>query len=97
MSVHETEPDATNGVPAADAIATEVFGAVADSLNLTAADIRPDQSLEADLGIDSLGMIQIGVSLEHALGFRAPGIDDALGVETVGDLVELVRAQLAGR
>jgi Flp pilus assembly protein TadG len=44
-----------------------------------------------------LAIIQIGVALEHSLGFRAPTAEDALEVETVGDLVELVRAQVAGR
>ena len=42
-------------------------------------------------------MLQIGVALEHAPRFRAPNVDDALGAETVGDLVGPVRAQLASR
>jgi acyl carrier protein len=97
MSVHDTDRAVTRDEPAEDPIATEVVAAVADSLNLAPADIASGQSLEADLGIDSLGMIQIGVALEHSLGFRAPDVEDALAVETVGDLVELVRAQLADR
>ena len=82
---------------AQDAIEAEVFAAIAECLEIPAGDVRADQALEADLGVDSLGMIQIGVALEHALGFRAPTVDDATRVETVGDLVELVRAQLAAR
>jgi acyl carrier protein len=97
MSVHDSDRAVTRDEQAEDPVATEVLAAVADSLNLTAADISPGQALEADLGIDSLGMIQIGVALEHSLGFRAPDIEDALAVETVADLVELVRAQLASR
>lgn len=97
MSVHDKDLGTGAHVQADDAIEAEVFSAIAECLELPAADIRPDQSLEADLGIDSLGMIQVGVALEHALRFRAPNADDAIGIETVGDLVELVRAQLAGR
>ena len=97
MSVQDTDSGASHDQPAQDRVAAAVFGAVAECLEIPVADVRPDQELEADLGIDSLGMIQIGVALEHALRFRAPTVDDAIGVETVGDLVTLVRAQLAAR
>jgi acyl carrier protein len=97
MSVHDTHQGAARPAQADDGVATAVFGAVAECLDIPAAEITRDQDLEADLGVDSLGMIQIGVALEHALRFRAPTVDDAIGVETVGDLVELVRAQLAAR
>jgi acyl carrier protein len=97
MSVQDTDHGAPAGEQADDAIATAVFAAVAECLEIPAREVRADQALEADLGVDSLGMIQIGVALEHALRFRAPTVDDAIGVETVGDLVELVRAHLAAR
>ena len=70
---------------------------VADCLEIPVGDVRSEQALEADLGVDSLGIIQIGVALEHSLGFRAPNVEDALEVDTVGDLVKLVRAQVDGR
>ena len=98
MSVHHPSGHAgPRDAPAQDAIEAEVFTAIAECLEIPAGDVRADQALEADLGVDSLGIIQIGVALEHALGFRAPNVEDALEVETVGDLVTLVRAQVAGR
>jgi acyl carrier protein len=97
VSVHDRGDAAPRDEPAQDAIEAEVFAAIAECLEIPAADVRADQALEADLGVDSLGIIQIGVALEHALGFRAPTVEDALEVESVGDLVALVRAQVAGR
>jgi acyl carrier protein len=97
VSVHDRDQAATRGEPGQDAIEAEVVAAIAECLEIPADDVRADQALEADLGVDSLGIIQIGVALEHALGFRAPNVEDALRVETVGDLVALVRAQVAGR
>ena len=45
-------------------------------------------------------MIQIGVALEEALGFRAPDVANADShplPKTVGELVELVQAQIGSR
>jgi acyl carrier protein len=83
-----------------DAVAAEVRDVVAETLDIQASGVRADQELEADLGVDSLGMIQIGVALEEALGFRAPDVADARShplPRTVGELVELVQAQIASR
>ena len=84
----------------ADAIAAEVRDVVAQTLELPAEGVRADAELEADLGVDSLGMIQIGVALEEALGFRAPDVADAGAhplPRTVGELIALVQAQIGTR
>jgi acyl carrier protein len=94
MPAHPTTPKTP------DAIAAEVRDVVAEILEVPAGGVRADQELEADLGVDSLGMIQIGVALEEALGFRAPDVADAGShplPRTVGELVELVQAQIASR
>ena len=86
--------------PTAEAIAAEVRGVVAETLEVPADGVRPDLELDADLGVDSLGMIQIGVALEEALGFRAPDVADADShplPRTVGELVALVQNQIASR
>jgi acyl carrier protein len=97
MSGPDTDQAATRGGQAQDPIAAAVVGAVAECLEIPAAEVRTEQLLEDDLGVDSLGMIQIGVAPEHELRFRAPNVDDTIGVETVGDLVALVRAHVAAR
>jgi acyl carrier protein len=86
--------------PTRAAIDAQVRGVIAETLELPAGSIRPDQELDADLGVDSLGMIQIGVALELALGFRAPDVADPAAHPlpvTVQELVELVQTDLAAR
>lgn len=90
--------DETREPPTGAEIEAEVRSAVAEALRLAPADVRPDQQLDADLGVDSLGMIQIRVALEESLGVRAPDdLDDpgSRGIRTVGELIALVEAQLA--
>jgi acyl carrier protein len=78
-------------------IAAQVREVVAQTLELPVGAVRPEHELDADLGVDSLGMIQIGVALEEALGFRAPDVANADAhplPRTVQELVGLVQAQL---
>ena len=94
MNARQTTP------PTDDAIAAEVRDVVAETLEVSAGGVSADQELEGDLGVDSLGMIQIGVALEEALGFRAPDVANADShplPKTVGELVELVQAQIGSR
>jgi acyl carrier protein len=46
----------------------------------------------AELGIDSLGMLEIVGSMERELGVQIPD-EDLSGVQTVADLIALVEAQ----
>jgi acyl carrier protein len=80
-----------------DDLAADVRAVVAEALDLPAGEIAEDQELADDLGVDSLGMIQIRVGLEHALGVRAPDdidVDEARSIRTVRDLIALVEAEL---
>ena len=90
--------DDTREQPPAAQVEAEVRTAVADALEIAPGDVRADQQLDADLGVDSLGMIQIRVALEESLGVRAPDdLDDpgSRGIRTVGELIALVEAELA--
>ena len=85
------EPTQTTDAQLAD----EVREVVAQTLEVAA--VSAEQELEADLGVDSLAMIQIGVALEEALGFRAPDVADAGAhplPRTVGELIALVQSQI---
>jgi acyl carrier protein len=78
-------------------IAAEVRDIVAEALERPAGEIRADQELDSDLGVDSLGMIQIRVALEHALGVRAPDdidVAEARSIRTVRDLIALVEREI---
>lgn len=58
--------------------------------------INPAQSLEFDLGLDSLARVELVASVEHALGitFEANAIAAAI---TVGELVDLAKATAEAR
>jgi acyl carrier protein len=82
------------------AIASEVREIVAEALELPADGVRAEQELDRDLGVDSLGMIQIRVALEHELGVRAPDdvdVAQARSIRTVRDLIELVEREIGAR
>ncbi len=54
------------------------------------AKITRDQRFQADLGIDSLTMIDVAVAAEDAFGFRIPD-DDLEDLATVGDAVDYIQ------
>jgi acyl carrier protein len=60
-----------------------------------AATPRPETLLVADLGFDSLGLIELVAILEHAFGLEPLHDDKLLGTESIGDLLRLVTGALA--
>jgi acyl carrier protein len=59
-------------------------------------EIKQDTRLVADLGLDSLDMIEINIALEERLNCTLPQIAaaDEIHVQTVGQLVAWVTARL---
>lgn len=51
----------------------------------------------ADLGIDSLDQIEIGIALEDEFGLEAIADEDMWGCNTIHEWVELVENMLAGK
>ena len=62
-----------------------------------AADVGPDTGLIADLGYDSVRLIELAIALEQR--FELPALDEAgsIAVCTVADVVALVEQQRARR
>jgi acyl carrier protein len=50
--------------------------------------------LAADLGYDSLALLELAAALEDELELPTVSADDATGVETLGDVEELVVREL---
>ena len=73
-------------------VGAEVRRIVAEAQEVPVGEVRDDQDLEADLGVDSLALIEIAVALEQSLGIRALDVDevDQLAIVTVGDLIGFV-------
>ena len=59
------------------------------------ATIAPGASLEGDLGVDSLGVVELLLALEDSFGF-AISEEEAGGIVTVGDLVAVVLGKKLG-
>ena len=57
-------------------------------------DIRQDDNLELDIGLDSLSKIELTVALEKAFTLRLPE-DFMAGIQTVRELTEKIRKQSA--
>jgi long-chain acyl-CoA synthetase len=70
--------------------------ALAAIANRDTSEIRPELSLAADLGVDSLMAMELTVALESRIGRSLPQ-DQLNRVETVADLVELCGAGRATR
>jgi acyl carrier protein len=72
--------------------AAEVRRIVAEAREVPVGEVRDDQDLEADLGVDSLALIEIAVALEQSLGIRALEVEEVeqLAIVTVGDLIGFV-------
>ena len=57
-------------------------------------EVQPDKALRADLGVDSLSLVEIVVATEEQFGVRIPD-EDAKQLLTVGDYVEYVERTLS--
>lgn len=77
-------------------IAGDVRSILSETLGVPLSDIAPESELEADLGMDSLKMIETNVALEVKFGFASPDVarPEELRIHTVDDLVGYVAGQL---
>ena len=90
-----TTPAVATGVTVTGSLAL-VQQALAAITNRQVADVRPELSLAADLGLDSLLAMELAVALEARLGRPLPQ-DQLNRVETVSELAELCAAARPAR
>lgn len=67
-------------------------GSVAAFLGLDASELRHETHFYNDLGIDSLGLFSLGISLMRTYGIKLP-LSVVPGIRTVGDAFELMKTQ----
>jgi len=72
----------------------ELTNLVARTLKISPDQLRLEADLVADLGADSLAVVELMMALEEKLGVRIDD-DEAEGLRTFGDALALVRAKLA--
>ena len=66
---------------------------IAEVLNLSEEEIRPDSTFVDDLGADSLDVFQIIMGLEEEFDIEIPN-EQAEKIVTVGDAVEQIKAAM---
>jgi acyl carrier protein len=100
MNSHAPLPSTAGASPAEDTVTT-IISILADKALLTPNDISPDMAL-ADLGLDSLGMVEAIFAMEEAFDISVPfstgqGQDGGSVVDTstVATLIARVEAVIA--
>ena len=85
----ERDPESTDDLP------ERVKDIVADNLGVERARVTEKARLVADLGDDSLDLVEIVIEIEKQTGADIPD-DDAQDIQTVGDLITCTRNVLGG-
>ncbi len=71
----------------------EQFSRIASEVAERTIPVAAETTRISDLGIDSLGMLEIIGSMERDFKIRIPD-DELVGIQTVGQLVDLVQKRL---
>lgn len=90
-NLYGTGSGADTFVPTSDGLATRVFKVIAEQLGLDVTSIKLTDKFIADLGIDSLDVVEIVMALEDEFSTEITD-EQAEKAVTVGDALDLVRS-----
>ncbi|KUN33399.1 acyl carrier protein [Streptomyces longwoodensis] len=79
----------TAEAPAASAVLEQISATIQDAVAETDAPITLDAALGADLGIDSMSVVEILVQIEKRFGFQLADAE-VTGITTVRDILDAV-------
>ena len=68
---------------------------LAEQLSLNPDEVTEESNFKEDLGVDSLDLFELLMSLEEEYGFEIPA-EDLEGLQTVGDLIEYLQKNEIG-
>lgn len=71
----------------------KVVEIIAQKLNLSKDQIKPEASFVEDLGADSLDLVELVMAMEEAFGMEVPD-EDAEKLRTVKDVIDYIKARL---
>ncbi len=71
----------------------KVIEIIAEKLNLSKDQVKPEASFVDDLGADSLDLVELVMAMEEAFGMEVPD-EDAEKLRTVKDVIEYVKQRL---
>lgn len=77
-----------------ETISAKVKQSISQVTGIDAGSILDTATYDDDLGLDSLAILEIAVSVEEQFRFRASD-DEMSSIRTVNDTVELVRRRIA--
>ncbi len=76
-------------------VSTKLTDVLVKELGLDASKISDSATFEEDLEVDSLGVVELLMALEDEFGVTIPD-DEAEGIHSVGDAIDLVHGKLNG-
>lgn len=88
------EDTRSDRLPSREAIVEGVKQVVAEQISIPAKDIRETSELEAELGCDSLDLVEITMEIEEHFGIDVPD-EVHEKIRTVGDIADGVERLLA--
>jgi acyl carrier protein len=74
-------------------IEEKVIDIIAEKLNLSKDQIKPEASFVEDLGADSLDLVELVMAMEEAFGMEVSD-EDAEKLRTVKDVIEYVKSKV---
>ncbi|AIH03375.1 MULTISPECIES: acyl carrier protein [Thermodesulfobacterium] len=74
-------------------IEEKVIDIIAQKLNLSKDQVKPEASFIEDLGADSLDLVELVMAMEEAFGMEVPD-EDAEKLRTVQDVIDYVKAKV---
>ena len=91
---HNNELDRTMSANLSEQTVAKVQDILMEQLGIERQQITPEAAIMADLGADSLDMVEIGMKVEETFNLSIPD-EDMERVQTVGDLHEALAGLLA--
>lgn len=70
----------------------KVIDIIAQKLNLSKDQIKPEASFVDDLGADSLDLVELVMAMEEAFGLEVPD-EDAEKLRTVKDVLDYIKSK----
>ena len=85
-----------SAAPTRAEIEQTVVAALARTLRINEGEIHPESNLENELGLDSLGMINVNIALEERFQIALPACEEgpAMAIKTVRDMTDFVAGML---
>ena len=75
------------------AIEERVAAIIIEQLGIAKSEVIPEASFIDDLGADSLDIVELVMAMEETFDIEIPD-DDAEKIQTIGDAIAYVKAQL---